>query len=67
MSSGSVDEKYQYLNENIRNKYPYKTILIMNLEIRLLNIWIMVKLVIITDSNSFFLLQIKSSNILSIQ
>lgn len=29
-SSGSVDEKYPYLNENIKNKYPYKTIVILD-------------------------------------
>jgi hypothetical protein len=29
-SSGSVDEKYPYLNENIRDKYPYKTIVILD-------------------------------------
>jgi len=29
-SSGSVDEKYPYLNENIKYKYPYKTIVILD-------------------------------------
>ncbi|MDR0571567.1 MAG: hypothetical protein LBG48_01810, partial [Rickettsiales bacterium] len=29
-SSGSVDEKYPYLNENIKHKYPYKTVIILD-------------------------------------
>lgn len=29
-SAGSVDEKYPYLNENIKHKYPYKTIVILD-------------------------------------
>ena len=29
-SGGTVDEKYVYLNENIKNKYPYKTIVILD-------------------------------------
>lgn len=29
-SAGSVDEKYPYLNENIRTQYPYKTIVILD-------------------------------------
>ena len=29
-SKGSVDEKYVYTNENIKNKYPYKTIVILD-------------------------------------
>ena len=29
-SEGSVDEKYVYTNENIKNKYPYKTIVILD-------------------------------------
>lgn len=29
-SGGSVDEKYPYLNENIKDKYPYKTIIILD-------------------------------------
>lgn len=29
-SGGSVDEKYPYLNENIKTQYPYKTIIILD-------------------------------------
>jgi hypothetical protein len=29
-STGSVDEKYPYLNENIKTQYPYKTIIILD-------------------------------------
>ncbi len=29
-SAGSIDEKYPYLNENIRTQYPYKTIIVLD-------------------------------------
>ena len=29
-STGSVNEKYPYLNENIKHKYPYKTIVVLD-------------------------------------
>lgn len=29
-SAGSVDEKYPYLNENIKEKYPYPTIVVLD-------------------------------------
>lgn len=29
-SAGSVDEKYPYLNENIKTQYPYKTIVVLD-------------------------------------
>lgn len=29
-STGSIDEKYPYLNENIKHKYPYRTIVILD-------------------------------------